>query len=85
MFTHALNPCLIPLKHRLCFEEAKKNNCDVPGALLLDQVSPIVPGYVSLGYTEQPSLVVTDIKPLCVSASQEPTWVLFCVSISFVF
>lgn len=24
-----LNPCLILLKHRLCFEEAKKNNCDV--------------------------------------------------------
>lgn len=79
-----LNPCLILLKHRLCFEEAQKNNCDVHCALLLDQVSSDVPSYVSLGYTHQPSLVVTDIKPLCVSSSQELAWVLFCVNIWFV-
>lgn len=80
-----LNPCLILLKHRLHFEEAQKNNCDVHCALLLDQVSLDVPGYVSLGSTHQPSLVVTDIKLLCASSSQELTWVLFCVNICFVF
>lgn len=43
-----LNPCFLLLRHRLCFEEAKKN---LWYALLFDQTSPDVPSYVSLAYT----------------------------------